>query len=183
MSSCNQSDYTKLVKSELAKGVRQDSILLGMHFRDTRNEFYGKCFDLNKQQVVSQGDNFSVQYLFTDSVFHSEPVQIKLLFVPAFDDQEKITNMDMKFSYLNWSPMNPQLQADSLKPEVMKILMNWYKGNDFIKAKVDDEIIPVKLDGNRRMLVFVYDNRDVVVKVQDILHPKFKHSISVAEQK
>ena len=82
---CFQSDYTKVVKSELAKGVRRDSILLGMHFGDTRNEFNGKCFDLNKTHIVSQGEGFSVQYLFTDSLVHQEPTPIKLLFL-AFSE-------------------------------------------------------------------------------------------------
>ena len=181
-SGCFQSDYTKLVKAELARGVRMDSILLGMHFGNTRNEFNGKCFDLNKMHIATQGEGFSVQYLFTDSLVHREPTPIKLLFVPAFDDKEILTNMDLKFSYVGWAPWNKQLQSDSLKTKVMELLMHWYGGNEFITANIQDTQVPVKLDGNRRILVYVYDAQSVVVRVQDILHPKFRHSIS-ADQK
>src|SRR5258707_2920131 len=96
LSSC-ESDYTKLVKSELANGIRKDSILLGIRFGNTRNEFYGKCFDLNKQHLVKEGAGHSVEYLFTDYLAHRKPTQIRLLFVPAFDEKEKITNMDLNF--------------------------------------------------------------------------------------
>src|SRR4051812_29599909 len=54
-----ESSYTKLVKSELAKGVRQDSVLLGIKLGDTRNDFYGRCFDLNKEHLIAQGDGGS----------------------------------------------------------------------------------------------------------------------------
>ena len=174
-----QSDYTKLVKSELAKGVRKDSILLGISLGNTRNEFYGKCFDLNKRHVVAEGANYSVQYLFSDSLVHAEPTPIRMLFVPAFDEKQILTNLDLKFNYVAWAPWNKQLQADSLEVKVKKILMNWYGGNEFIIAKVGDTSVPVKLDGNRRILIYKDAPQNVLVKVQDILHPKFKHSIDV----
>jgi len=175
-----ESDYTKLVKSELAKGIRKDSILLGIRFGNTRNEFYGKCFDLNQQHLISQGPGgVAVQYLFTDSLVHHEPTQIRLLFVPSFDDKEILTNMDLKFNYVGWTPGNRRLQADSLEGKIMELLMHWYGGNKFVIANVGDNKVPVKLDGNRRVLVYRDDPQGVVVWIQDILHPKFKHSIDV----
>jgi hypothetical protein len=59
----------------------------------------------------------------------------------------------------------------------MKLLMKWYKGNEFITAKVGEEEVPVKLDGNRRILVIIRNEQHVLVKVQDILHPSFKHKL------
>ncbi len=182
LSSC-ESDYTKLVKSELAKGIRKDSILLGTRFGNTRNEFYGKCFDLNKQHIVTEGAGYSIQYLFTDSLVHRHPTQIKLLFVPAFDDKEILTNMDLKFSYAAWAPWNRPLQSDSLENKIMKLLMVWYGGNKFVTADVGDTKVPVKLDGNRRVLVYREDPQNVIVRIQDILHPKYKHSIDVEVKK
>lgn len=176
---CTQSDYTKLVKAELAKGIRQDSLLLGINFGDTNSDFFAKCFDLNKKKLVYQGpSNSSVQYVFSDSLFHSEPTPIRLLFYPSFDENNKLSNMDMEFSYLGWAPWNRELQSDSLEVKVKELLMDWYKGNEFVMAHVDSLEIPVKLDGNRRMLLSMKDTQSVLVRVQDILHPKFKHSIS-----
>jgi hypothetical protein len=179
--SCVESDYTKMVKAELAKGIRMDSILLGINFGDSRNEFYGKCFDLNKKHLVTQGpDGSSVQYIFSDSV-KSERQQIKVLFVPSFDEQDILSNLDLKFSYLAWAPWNENLQSDSLEIEVLRLLKNWYRGNDFMLVNVDEELIPIKLDGNRRIMVYKYDTESIVVRVQDILHPKYKHSISAGK--
>lgn len=184
LGSCTQSDYTKLVKSELAKGIRQDSLLLGINFGDTRNEFYGKCFDLNKRQLVREGPgNTSVQYLFSDSIVHEKPTQIRLLFMPRYDKDERIVEMEMELSYEGWAPWNRELQSDSLQVKTMQLLMAWYKGNEFVTAKIRDKDIPVKVDGNRRILVFIYDPLRVVVKIQDILNPMFQHSITKEEEK
>lgn len=180
---CFQSDYTKMVKAELAKGIRKDSVLLGIYLGESRNDFYGKCFDLNKQQIATEGAGYSIQYLFTDSLVHKNPTPIKLLFVPAFDDKNVITNIDLNFSYQGWSPWNEHLFADTLKTKMMDLLMHWYGGNKFVIANVDGKEIPVKVDGNRRILVYVRDEQSVVVRVQDILHPKYRHSISAEEVK
>jgi hypothetical protein len=183
-SGCIQSDYTKLVKSELAKGIRQDSLLLGINFGDTRNDFYVKCLYLNKQQLVREGPgNSSVQYLFNDSLVHTKPAEIKLLFMPTFDKNETIAEMNMEFSYLAWAPWNREYQSDSLKVKVMELLMHWYKGNDFVTATIKESEVPAKVDGNRRILVFIHDQQRVVVKVQDILNPMFRHSITTDQEK
>jgi len=116
-----ESDYTKLVKSELAKGIRKDSILLGISLGNTRNEFYGKCFDLNKRHVVAEGANYSVQYLFTDSLVHAIPTPIRMLFVPAFDEKEILTNLDLKFNYVAWAPWNKQLQEVRRKQKTGRV--------------------------------------------------------------
>jgi hypothetical protein len=175
-----QSDYTKMVKSELAKGVRQDSILFGIEFGQTRQDFFGKCFDLNKQHLVTEGAGHGAQYDFSDSLVHPKPINMRLLFYPTFDSQEKIMEMNLEFSYATWSPVVKELQADSLKVRVMELLRKWYGGNNFVVANLKDGEVPVKLDGNRRITVKIKDIRTVDVKVQDLLHPRFKHpSISV----
>lgn len=178
--SCFQSDYTKLVKSELAKGVREDSILLGIQFGDTREMFFKKCMELNKRKLATQGPSgLRVQYIFTDSSIHKVPTEIKLLFSPNFDDKNIISEINLEFSYTGWAPWNRHLQADSLEPKLLKILDFWYGGNKFIIVDVGDSKIPVKLDANRRLMLKKLDTQTVLVKVQDILHPLFRHSISI----
>jgi hypothetical protein len=183
LSGCFQSDYTKLVKAELNKGVRVDSLLLGINFGDTRDEFYGKCFDLNKQQLITQGPGgATVQYLFKDSLVHEAPTDLRLLFIPVFDQSDVIIEMNLEFSYPAWAPWNEQYQSDKLKEKVLKLMQLWYKGNEFITVEIDNNKVPIKLDGNRRMLVYLKDTQNVVIKVQDILHPKYRHSISAREK-
>jgi hypothetical protein len=180
---CFQSDYTTLVKSELAKNVRRDSVLLGISLGETRNVFYGKCFDLNKLKLITPGHgNSSVMYLFTDSVFHEKPTELRLLFYPTFDKQDIIAEVKMEFSYPGWAPWNRSLQSDSLRQKVEKLLMHWYKGNDFVDAHINERTVPVKVDGNRRITVNVEDAQTVQVRVQDLLHPYFMHSITRNEK-
>lgn len=174
---CFQSDYTKLVREETDKNVRYDSILLGLQFRHTKNEFYGRCFDLNKAHLISQGpNNSSVEYLFTDSLFHQPPAKIRLLFYPTFDNDDRIKEMLLEFSYAAWAPWNTQYQSDALQPKVKQLLLHWYSGNGFVTATTQNGNLPVKLDGNRRVLVYRKDAQTILVKVQDIFHPDFEHS-------
>lgn len=182
LTSC-ESDYTKLVKAELAKGIRKDSVLLGINLGNTRNEFYGRCFDLNKAHLITPGTSGTIQYVFTDSIVHKKPQEIRLLFVPAFDDNDVITNIDMKFNYTGWAPWNRALQSDSLEVKLKQLLMRWYGGNDFVMAHVQETDIPVKVDGNRRLMVMIYDPQSVVVHAQDILHPKFRHTMPGEDKK
>jgi hypothetical protein len=176
ITACTRSEYTRMVTAELASGIRQDSILLGLSLGDSRNEFYGTCFDLNKQQIIHQGPvSASVQYNFIDSLVHDIPTPIRLLFYPGFDEEEIITDMEMEFSYAGWSPWNTDMQSDRLKEKILVLLELWYKGNRFVKAEIKNVDMDVKVDGNRRILVFIIDEQNVGVKIQDILHPRYKH--------
>ena len=181
--SCVQSEYTNLVKKELASGVKQDSLIFGIRFGDTRNDFFGKCFDLNQQHLITQGPNgTSVQYLFKDSLVHEKATRLRLLFYPTFDEEEKIAEMKMEFSYQGWAPWNRELQSDSLKRKVIQMLTRWYGGNEFITVQLGETNVPIKVDGNRRIMIDVKDTQSVRVMVQDLLHPKFQHSITAASK-
>ena len=87
--------------------------------------------------------------------------------------------MNLEFSYVAWAPWNNELQSNVLIEFVMKQILHWYKGNPFILVDMDGKNMPVKLDGNRRMAVYIKDEQNVVVKIHDILHPKYKHSIDI----
>jgi hypothetical protein len=172
-----ESDYTKMVKSELKKGVRKDSVLLGIKFGSTKQEFYGRCFDLNKAMLVTQGPGGLVQYFFMDSIYSATPTKMRLLFYPTFDQNDSIAEVNMEISYAAWAPWIRNMQSDSLQGKTLKILKNWYGGNDFVTAHLTDKDIPVKVDGNRRVIVDIKDAQTVNIRVQDILHPMFRHKI------
>ncbi|CAN5369219.1 hypothetical protein BH09BAC3_BH09BAC3_33670 [soil metagenome] len=181
---CFQSDYTKLVKRELSRGVRQDSILLGIRFGDTQMDFFGKCFDLNSAGTVREGPGSgSVRFPLVDSLFHKSPTPIRFLFNPTYDDKMQISEMVFEISYDAWSPWNRRLQADSLKLPAVQMLMNWYKGNEFILVEIDDDELLVKLDCNRRIVVYKKDTETIVAKVQDLLNPMFAHTSTEVDKK
>lgn len=174
---CFQSEYTRMVKNELAKGVRKDSIILGINLGDSKDDFFGKCMDLNAQHLITQGnDGTSVQYLFVDSIEHQTPAHLRLLFKPVYDDKEKIAEIQMEFSHQGWAPWNEKLQSKVLFPVAEKILLNWYEGNNFVDAEVAGQKLRVKVDGNRRILMYIKSDQSIAIQVQDLLHPNFKHS-------
>jgi hypothetical protein len=174
MASC-QSDYTSMVKKELAKGVRQDSLLLGVKFGDDRENFYGRCFDLNRAKIVTQGVGFSAQYMINDTMTQTPPREIAMLFYPKFDTANIINGLDIEFRYPGWNPGIRETQSDSLMAHVQKILLKWYKGNDFVMANINDKETPVKVDGNRRIMMKIEDEQRVLVHVHDLLHPMYRH--------
>lgn len=88
-----------------------------------------------------------------------------MLFYARFDSSDKITAMDMKFSYSAWAPWNKELLADALLPVLKDTLLKWYPGNSFMKMKNG---ISVKVDGNRQIQIKKESNRDVSVLIENL---------------
>lgn len=161
-----QSDYTKLVKKELASNKRYDSIFHGLKFGQTRKEFYDICWQLNKEGVATHGQNNDyVQTILDPKDSTQATKRMVMLFYARFNAYNKITAMDMKFSYSAWAPWNKDLQSDKLLPVVKDTLLKWYPGNEFITTK-NNAI--VKVDGNRQIQVKIESDRDISVLIENL---------------
>src|SRR3954468_23057067 len=58
-----KSEYQEMEARELAKGIRRDSLFLGLKFGMTAKEFFAHCWQLNKQGLVMEGaSNTTVLY-------------------------------------------------------------------------------------------------------------------------
>lgn len=165
LGACQESEYQRLVKAELASGVRHDSIMFGINFGDSSKEFYTKCWELNKEGMISHGPkNMNVQY----TIRNPKGSDIAMMFYPAYDSNGGINKMDLEFSYIAWSPWNKQLQADQLLPVVKDTLERWYPGNRFVKMPLESDTIFVKIDGNRRISMKSDGKINVLVKMIDM---------------
>jgi len=153
-----KSEYEKMRQRELARGVRVDSLFLGMHFGMTAEEFYTHCWELNKQGLIRQGPkNQSVEYQLEELRFPA-----KMNFYPNFSPDRKIYEMPVAISYTAWAPWNKSLQGDSLQLDVVNMLERWY-GGSFLKVENPKKgVVYVKIDGNRQIRVL---NDDFQVKV------------------
>jgi hypothetical protein len=150
----NASAYEKLLKSELAKNERRDSLFLDITFGMDSKEFYKHCWELNKKGLVKQGPgNLSVEYKL-DSGFRY-PVYMQ--FYPKFFE-DKISRMPVEFSYMNWAPWNKNTSADTLLNEVKREMGKWY-GNEF--RQYND-------NGNLTMLINVQANRLIKLSKKDL---------------
>jgi len=161
-----------MVKRELATGKEYNEMMFGMNVGLPKKEFYGKCWQLNKEKLVSQGpSNQYVRHLL-DSVspIYNPSSRIEMLFFGLFDEEDLMRGMRFRFSYTAWAPWNKALQPEKLQEEVKEMMKTLYPGNDFfnLDEKVNDQPIAVKIDGNRLITVYVFDNRFVQAYIEDL---------------
>ncbi|SDL49065.1 hypothetical protein SAMN05421823_106160 [Catalinimonas alkaloidigena] len=144
-----KSEYQELVDSELQRGVRYDSLFLGLTFGMTSQEFFDQCWDLNRQGRVMEGaSNTTVLYRMAEL-----PHPASMNFYPEFQ-QNRIVQMPVTFAYDAWAPWNKHLFADSLQLDVLALFKQWY-GDGFIKVTHSTKgDAYVKVDGNRRITLY-----------------------------
>lgn len=166
LSSCTRTDYVRLVEQE-SKNGRQDSLFLGLHFGMERQDFFDHCMELNRQHLTTEGmKGLSVLYKIPDSVG-----TIYMHFYPEFWD-DRIYEMRTVFTYQNWSPWDPNTQQDSLQNRVSRLFDQWY-GPGFLAVKKEDgDIAYVKVNGNRRIVIFKEGEMDVRATFTDLILEK-----------
>ncbi len=170
--SCSGSEYSQLVRREMAKGVIHDSLLFDLKFGQHKQDFFRSCWQLNQKGLVSQGPGSkSVKYELPIDADAPLATSITLLFFGDFNEENIMTGMDLEFYYNAWSLWNKSLQSDMLLPVVMDSLKKWYPGNDFIRVplKNDSLEIYVKVDGNRRITIKPIDHEKTIkAKIDDL---------------
>jgi hypothetical protein len=76
--------------------------------------------------------------------------------------------MPVTFTYEAWAPWNRQFQSDSLLNEMRRVFKKWY-GDDFqtIDHKTMGKIY-VRIDGKRRINLFIRDDQFVQAVFTDL---------------
>ena len=158
-----QGEVERLIKRELATGVRNDSLFVGVYFGMEKQEFYDHCWKINRQGLVREGpENMSVRYQF-----QHEGQTIDFNFYP--DVKDGITSkFKCVFSYEAWAPWNKSLQSDSLMEVLPGILEDWYPGNGFILSNREGQDFYYKVDGNRMIELYVVDERRIAAIYTDL---------------
>jgi hypothetical protein len=168
--------YERRLKKELASGVRNDSIFMGIYFGMSQIDFYTHCWTLNRQGLIRQGpSNTTVEYVMKDELKYPATMD----FYPTFENA-KIVEMPVEFKYTGWAPWNKKLSADSLQADVL----NWYKkkyGRDFMAVRHPKHGIAwININGNRRITIFKQDDLRVWAYFTDML---VKHDQAVVPNK
>jgi hypothetical protein len=128
-------------------------------------DFYAHCWDLNKAGLVRQGAANTTVYFEIQDFKHPAGMN----FYPRFHE-DKIIEMPVVFSYTAWSPWNKDLSADNLKLEVLDLMTQWY-GDGFLEIKnpkQPDTNAYVKIDNNRRVSIYNFDDSKVQVDMIDL---------------
>ena len=169
ISGCSpKAKYERRLKHELASGVRNDSLFMGLYFGMPEKDFYLHCWQLNKKGLIRQGEsNTTVLYEMKDELKYPASMD----FYPKFN-QGKICEIPVQFVYKGWAPWNKKLSSDNLQVDILK----WYEkvyGDGFIEVKHPTRgIAYVKVDGNRRITIFKKDELHVWAVFTDMLVKK-----------
>lgn len=164
-----QSEYERLVKRELAKGISHNDLFLGYELGMPRDSFYSHSWELNRQGLVMQGPrNRTVQYEVDDDLPHSA----KMFFYPDFHE-DKIFQMRVRYLYDGWAPWNRNLSSDSLQMHVINLFRESY-GDGFVEFERTHEsfgenVHYVKVDGNRQIVVSRQSDSEVIVVFTDLV--------------
>ena len=170
-----QSEYTKYVESELDKGLINDSLIFGMRMGQTRKDFFRICWDLNKAQIITNGEGMNAKYVEKLDSTKDKTLQKTMLFYGIFDQTDTMRGMNIKYRYDSWAPWNKDRHSSVLLNEMKEYYRTNYKGNEFLE--IDLEGIKykayVKIDGNRQILMYQKDDKDIAVKIEDLRY-KYK---------
>ena len=170
MISC-QSEYEKLVDRELDTNEVHTDLLLGLNIGQTKKEFYAACWDLNKNQVISQGPtNENVLYIIPKEEMRNDTNQVEMLFFGIFNEEDVMIGVRQRFFYTAWSLWNDDMQSDKLIESIKNYYLDKYSGNDFINLDLGLEKVKsyVKVDGNRQITVYQRDPKEVGAKIEDL---------------
>jgi len=170
--------YERRLEKELASGIRYDSLFMGLSFGLSSEEFYEICWGLNKDSIVKQGSaNMSVQYDINEDLKYPATMN----FYPIFREN-KIIEMPVRFIYNGWAPWNKELSASSLALDVK----HWYEdiyGKGFITVThpMNGDAY-TKIDGNRRITIYVENDLYVWAMFTDMLHKSENDSTTTDNQ-
>lgn len=152
-----------------------DYLFLDLFFGMKRQEFFDYCWEMNKQKKFIHGtggsSNANVEYLLKDEL--PEPVIMR--FYPNFHE-DKIYEMPVLFTYSSWAPWNKQYWSDKLLEQMYGVFKKWY-GDDFkVINHPRQGKIYAKMDGYRRINLFIRDEQYVQAVFTDMRVERKKKS-------
>lgn len=171
ISSCSEKiKFEELVSNELAKEIRYDSLIYGIHFGMTDEEFAIYCADMNRKKIFMPNHNGSAVSLELQDGFN-EPVYIE--FFPRFEIGGKITKMEALLNYRDFSYYNKNHGIENLITETKTNFEKGYGGNKFIEMPHENKLLKyqyIKIDGNRKIVLSPnFDGQKLNVEFEDLI--------------
>ncbi|MDW3649014.1 MAG: hypothetical protein R8P61_18230 [Bacteroidia bacterium] len=160
-----EEEYRKREAKELASGVRNDSLFLGIYLGMTMDDFYAHCWEMNKKGIIMEGANNTTVHYPIQEFKHPASME----FYPS-SENGYVTAMPISFYYDGWAPWNKDLQADKLILEVIALMEDWF-GTGFTEINNPTPVGSnafLKVDGNRRITVYYVDDSKVKVDIVDL---------------
>lgn len=160
--------YERMLKHELASGIRHDSLFMGIYLGMPQKDFFAHCWALNKKGLFMAGENnATVRYQMKDELKYPASMD----FYPQFTEG-KISEMPVTYRYTGWGPWAKALSSKNLQLDLLRYYEKIF-GAGFIT--VSNRLYGdayVKIDGNRRISIYTSDDLNVHVVFTDMLVKK-----------
>ena len=166
----NQSQYTKVLKSELENKNEFNDLIFDMKIGQSRQDYFDICYKLNQKKIVVSGErSLNPELTLKSKSSSAKGANIKMSFNGIFNEEQIMRGMEMRFYFTGWSSWNKDLSSDNLLIQLKDTLNGWFPGNDFFKVNFENSLsTEVKIDGNRRILAYVVNSKDVAVRIEDM---------------
>jgi hypothetical protein len=144
--------------------TKYDSLFLGIYLGMDKQAFFDHCWEQNRKKVFVHGPtNTSVQYELKDEL--GMPVMMQ--FYPTFYNG-KIIDMPVTFAYESWAPWNKEYSSDTLFVKILPVFKKWYGDGFKVLEHPTMGTIYYKIDGTRRINLFIRDDQFVQAVFTDL---------------
>ena len=166
----NQSEYTNVLKRELENKNEFNDLIFDMKIGQSRQDYFDICYKLNKKKLIVSGErSLNPELILKSKNDLVKASNIKMSFNGIFNEKKIMRGMEMRFYFTGWSSWNKDLSSNNLLVQLKDTLIEWFPGNDFFKVNFDNNLsTEVKIDGNRRILAYLVNSKDVAVRIEDM---------------
>lgn len=167
-----EASYEEIVKEELARGIRFDSVAHGINLGMTFDDFKWICLLQNREGVFRpNASSNAVQLTFTDPF--SFPVHFEFFPENIKGQYDTIRKYSASIKYKDYSSYNEEMTMQNLVKETMAFFEEGYQGREFISvSNTNDPWVKsnfVKVDGNRKIsLSPVYMGSELNIEFEDL---------------
>lgn len=142
---------------------KSDTLFLGIYLGMKKQDFFDRCWQLNKENVVVQGPgNQSVEYRLNGN----KKPGILMHFYPNFY-KDRIYEMPVVYNYEAWAPWNKQYWSDKLLEKIVHHFDSTYGKMEVLDHRTMGKVY-YRIDGKRRINVFIKDDQYVQAVFTDM---------------
>jgi len=165
-----KSEYSTILTRELEKKNEFNDLIFDMKIGQSRQDYFDICYQLNKQKKIISGErSLNPELILKSKNGLTKGSNIKMSFNGIFNEKKTMRGFEMRFYFTGWSNWNKDLSSENLLFQLKDTLRKWFPGNDFFKVNFENNLsAEVKIDGNRRILAYKVNSKDVAVRIEDM---------------
>tara|TARA_B100000614_G_scaffold91281_1_gene82490 strand:- start:1402 stop:1995 length:594 start_codon:yes stop_codon:yes gene_type:complete len=165
-----KSEYSTILTRELEKKNEFNDLIFDMKIGQSRQDYFDICYQLNKQKKIISGErSLNPELILKSKNGSTKGSNIKMSFNGIFNEKKTMRGFEMRFYFTGWSNWNKDLSSENLLFQLKDTLRKWFPGNDFFKVNFENNLsAEVKIDGNRRILAYKVNSKDVAVRIEDM---------------